>query len=50
MMAFALLAVIRHHANAPPPKRRARPRPRALIRWSVQKIRRIAARLAQRRI
>ena len=28
MMAFALLAVIRHHANAPPPKRRARPRPR----------------------
>jgi SRSO17 transposase len=29
MMAFALLAVIRHHANAPPPKRLARPRPRA---------------------
>ncbi|MCJ2073087.1 transposase [Methylobacterium sp. J-030] len=26
MMAFALLAVTRHHANAPPPKRRARPR------------------------
>ncbi len=29
MMAFALLAVIRHHANAPPPKSRARPRLRA---------------------
>jgi len=29
MMAFALLMVIRHHANAPPPKRRARPRPPA---------------------
>ncbi|WP_036270538.1 IS701-like element ISMtsp19 family transposase [Methylobacterium sp. WSM2598] len=29
MMAFALLTVIRHHANAPPPKSRARPRPRA---------------------
>ncbi len=29
MMAFALLAVIRHHANARPPKRRARPRPPA---------------------
>ena len=29
MLAFALLAVIRHHANAPPPKSRARPRPRA---------------------
>lgn len=28
MMAFALLAVIRHHANAPPPKRRARTRSR----------------------
>ncbi len=51
MMAFALLAVIRHHANAPPPKRRARAETaRALIRWSVQEIRRIAVRLAQRRI
>jgi SRSO17 transposase len=29
MLAFALLAVIRHHANAPPPKSRARPRMRA---------------------
>ena len=29
MLAFALLAVIRHHANAPPPKKRARPRPPA---------------------
>ena len=29
MLAFALLAVIRHHANAPPPKRQARTRPRA---------------------
>ena len=28
MMAFALLAVIRHHANAPPPKSRARTRSR----------------------
>ena len=53
MLAFAMLAVIRHHANAPtPPKipiRLARRQP-DLIRWSVQELRRIAVRLAQRRI
>ena len=52
MLAFAMLAAIRHHANAPtPPKIRSGSPGRArLIRWSVQEIRRIAIRLAQRRI
>ncbi len=49
MMAFALLAVIRHHANVPPQDGRGRDRARA-DPWSVQEIRRIAVRLAQRRI
>ena len=53
MLAFAMLAAIRHQANAPtPPKipiRLARKQP-DLIRWSVQELRRIAMRLAQRRI
>jgi SRSO17 transposase len=58
MPAFAMMAAIRHRANAtPPPKSEPSDRqtkhPRAsssLIRWSVQEIRRIAIRLAQRRI
>lgn len=51
MLAFALLAVIRHRANAviAPQKapRRALP---PMVRWSVQEIRRLARRLAQRQI
>ena len=52
MLAFAVLAAARHRAERRP---RANPaaresRERALVRWSLQEIRRIAARLAQRRI
>ena len=57
MLAFAMMAAIRHHANAtPPPKTNRqdavndRKASSPLIRWSVQEIRRIAIRLAQRRI
>ena len=52
MLAFAMMAAVRHRANhLPPPKRARRARQAArLIRWSVQEIRRIAMRLAQRRI
>ena len=64
MLAFAMMASIRHHANQPAPQKTPSRLPRtrlpqtqtrrtqapALIRWSVQKIRRIATRLAQRRV
>ena len=53
MLAFAMMATIRHHANQPTPKKNdAPPRPDApdLIRWSTQEIRRVAIRLAQQRI
>ena len=52
MLAFAMLATIQHKANAPPPENPDQPDADApdLIRWSVQEIRRIATRLAQRRI
>ncbi len=46
--ANAKLAMVRHHADAPP-RKAGLGRP-ALIRWSVQEIRRIAMRLARRRI
>ena len=54
MLAFAMLATIRHHANQPdasqtPIRLNSEPA-KSLIRWSVQEIRRIATRLAQRRI
>ena len=52
MLAFAMLAVVRRprqHAHVTPKKPTTKPG-RALIRWSVQEIRRIATRLAQRRI
>jgi hypothetical protein len=52
MVAFAMMAVIRHHANQPSPLKNfetAADRPN-LIRWSIQDFRRIATRLAQRRI
>ena len=52
MLAFAMLAVIRHHANArrPQKSRSGSPGRAGLVRWSVQEIRRVAVRLAQRRI
>ena len=52
MLAFAMMAVIRHHANAVPPKKThcAADQQAILIRWSIQEIRRIAMKLAQRRI
>ena len=52
MLAFALMAAVRHHAHQlPPPKTKTRgSSERTLIRWSVQEIRRVAMRLAQRRI
>jgi SRSO17 transposase len=56
MPAFAVTARIRQHANQPtPPKSPAAdgsegPSAPDLIRWSIQGIRRIAVRLAQRRI
>jgi hypothetical protein len=52
MLAFAMMAAIRHRANSTTPKKETRDKTPAqlLIRWSVQEIRRIAIRLAQRRI
>ena len=52
MLAFAMMAAIRHQANAGAQKNQARRNAKApsLIRWSIQEIRRIAQRLAQRRI
>ncbi|WP_308163785.1 transposase [Bradyrhizobium sp. SRL28] len=57
MLAFAMMAVIRHRAN-PPPQKNETPNygknqsiaiP-SLIRWSIQEVRRIAIRLARKRI
>ena len=54
MLAFAMMATIRHQANAVPPLKKTLPRRPTtqafLIRWSIQEIRRIAIKLAQRRI
>ena len=58
MLAFAMMAVIRHHANPFLPKKNAAPNhgknktiaTSSLIRWSIQEIRRIAIRLARKRI
>ena len=58
MLAFAMMAVIRHRANPPPPKktkRRATAEAKhiatpSLIRWSIQEVRRIAIRFARKRI
>jgi hypothetical protein len=57
MLAFATMAVIRHRANPVLPKK-ATPNHRknksiatpSLIRWSIQEVRRIATRLARKRI
>ena len=52
MLAFAMMAVVRQRANTPrlTPKKKRRGQAAALVCWSVQEIRRVAARLAQRRI
>ena len=57
MLAFAMTAAIRHRANPPVPKNRPLPPGKnkntttpSLIRWSIQEIRRIAIRLARKRI
>jgi SRSO17 transposase len=50
MLAFAMMAAIRHHANATTPKKDANSDLASLIRWSIQEVRRIANKLAQRRI
>jgi hypothetical protein len=59
MLAFAMMAVIRHRAKPPPPppkktQRRTTAKTKianpSLIRWSIQEVRRIAIRLAQKRI
>jgi hypothetical protein len=53
MLAFAMTAAIRHHADVPTPPNESLDRAASsteLIRWSVQEIRRIANRLAQQQI
>jgi hypothetical protein len=57
MLAFAMMAVIRHRANPPPSKKpNAEPGKSqtiatpSLIRWSIQEVRRIAIRPARKRI
>jgi SRSO17 transposase len=51
MLAFAMRAVVRQRANRlPSPQKKRGHQAVALVRWSVQEIRRVATRLAQRRI
>jgi hypothetical protein len=58
MLAFAIMAVIRHCANPVLRNKNATPNQdkykgittRSLIRWSIEEVRRIAIRLARRRI
>jgi len=53
MLAFAMMAAIQHQANKPTPKKTkssATPKTSDLIPWSIQEIRRIAQRLARKRI
>jgi hypothetical protein len=53
MLVFAMMAVIQHHANAVSTLKNAAANQEespCLIRWSVQEIRRIAMKLAKRRI
>jgi hypothetical protein len=56
MLAFAMMAVIRHRANPSPLKKNATPNCNhkstntpSLIRWSIREVRRIAIRLARKR-
>jgi hypothetical protein len=56
MVAFTMMAVIRHRANPTLPRKSTPPNGQkgiaipSLIRWSIQEIRRIAIRLARKRI
>ena len=53
MLAFAMMAAIRHQGKPAETKKKQTSdykKPSDLIRWSIQEIRRIAIRLAQRRI
>lgn len=52
MLAFAMMAAIRHHGEGPYHKTDAPAynKPPGLIRWSIQEIRRIANRIGQKRI
>jgi hypothetical protein len=50
MLAFAMMAAIRHRANPPSSKKTERRTTPSLIRWSIQEVRRIAIRLARKRI
>ena len=50
MLAFAMMAAIRHQAKSGATPKKNGDATTPLIRWSIQEIRRIAVRLAQRRI
>jgi hypothetical protein len=57
MLAFVMMAAIRHRANPPPPKKQNGAPGKSqntttapLIRWSIQEIRRISIRLARNHI
>ena len=52
MLAFAMMAAIQHLANKPIPKKTNQTQRQGtdFIRWSIQEIRRIAQRLARKRI
>jgi len=57
MLAFAMMAAIRRRANPPPSKKRSaepwqKPTHRHVVidPWSIQEVRRIAIRLARKRI
>jgi hypothetical protein len=53
MLAFAMMAAIQHQANKPTPKKTkssATPRHPISSVWSIQEIRRIAQRLARKRM
>jgi SRSO17 transposase len=51
MLADAMMAVVRERANTlTSPEKKRRSQAAALVRWSIQRIRRVATRLQQRRI
>jgi hypothetical protein len=50
MLAYAVMGVVRHLAHAVLPPKTPTANSAKLIRWSVQEIRRLALKLAQRRI
>ncbi len=50
MLAYAMMAAVRYHANIIPPKKNEAQARKELIRWSVQEIRRLTLKLAQRQL